>query len=175
MSDGPQTILALDLANLAGWALWAHSTTAYGVWNLTKSGNRLANLSDRIHDIACCNPELRLIAAEASSFGGRNPRVQQSLNELRGVTRLVAYRIGAEYVEFHPTTIKSFATGSGRATKDQMIRAAKTMLGVETDDDNIADALFILELAKRYGTNPLTAAAKKKARKRVKSKQARLF
>jgi|GEM_PF-5559580 len=45
----------------------------------------------------------------------------------------------------NPTALKKFATGNGRAKKPQMIRAAATLLGVNTTDDNIADACFVLD------------------------------
>jgi Holliday junction resolvasome RuvABC endonuclease subunit len=57
-----------------------------------------------------------------------------------------------EIMPVHSATLKKFATGSGRANKDQMIEAAKAR-GWNPQDDNEADACLILE----YGLNELAA------------------
>lgn len=44
-------------------------------------------------------------------------------------------------------TVKKHATGKGNANKDAMIAAAKEKLGYEGNDDNEADALWILDYA----------------------------
>lgn len=40
-------------------------------------------------------------------------------------------------------TIKKLATGKGNASKPMMLDAAMTRFGIETKDDNLADALFV--------------------------------
>lgn len=52
---------------------------------------------------------------------------------------------------FEVTHIKKFATGKGNANKGAMILAAEERWGVVTADDNEADALAILELARAGG------------------------
>ena len=48
--------------------------------------------------------------------------------------------------------MKKFATGKGNADKGQMIEACQEKLNIQTNDDNEADALWILEWAKEnYG------------------------
>jgi len=44
-------------------------------------------------------------------------------------------------------TIKRHATGKGNANKDAMVDAARERFGDEIDDDNQADALWLLDLA----------------------------
>ena len=44
-------------------------------------------------------------------------------------------------------TIKKWATGKGNASKEKMVAAAKEKFGYDGEDDNIADALFILDCA----------------------------
>ncbi len=60
--------------------------------------------------------------------------------ELRGVL-VVGAAVG---------TIKKHATGSGRASKDEMIEAAWKRWGVRTKSDDESDALAILSLALEY-------------------------
>ncbi len=48
----------------------------------------------------------------------------------------------------HAMTLKKFATGRGNASKNDMIAAAKAR-GWEPQDDNEADALFLLDFAIR--------------------------
>lgn len=161
-------ILALDPAAHTGYA---HSDGHHGVWLLTRGsgefdGRRLERLREHIF-AAFRDWGFEAIAFEDASFGSPNPNVQAMHNELRGVIKLVAAELDLEILgPFHPTTIKKFATGSGRADKGQMIRAAETQLGIRVDDDNIADALFILELArhpKQWAESP------KKVKRRIRT------
>jgi Holliday junction resolvasome RuvABC endonuclease subunit len=169
-------ILALDPANACGFA---HSDGHYGVWNLTTSGtehagrrlNRLADLIRQAHS----DWGFERIVYEDASFGGINQNTKAKHNQLAGIIWAVACYLNVPCEAYKPTTIKKFATGSGNAKKPQMIAALKTRLGIETTNDNIADALWILELAK---SDYHESEKVKKARQRtavVKPKQARMF
>jgi Holliday junction resolvasome RuvABC endonuclease subunit len=160
-------ILALDPAEHTGYA---HSDGPMGVWLLSDHGSRhpgarLERLRERIYE-AFRQWGFERLAFEDASFGSPNPNVQAMHNELRGVVKLVAAELGVEVVLFKPTTIKKFATGSGRADKGQMIRAAKTILGIAVTDDNVADALFILEAARQ--PDRILEQLPKAVKKRVK-------
>lgn len=168
-------ILAIDPATLCGFA---HSNGHHGVWSLGEAsegqGRRLIRLRSLIHGAAKMWGIDR-IAAEAASFGSKFASTQQFHNELRGVMRLVAAEIGAEFYELKPTTIKKFATGSGRAEKQQMIAACKRLLGIEARDSNEADALFILEAAKQNYQPPPSMKKRRQAEKMFFKKQPKLF
>jgi Holliday junction resolvasome RuvABC endonuclease subunit len=64
------------------------------------------------------------------------------------VTEVLAFAAerNIEVMPVHSATLKKFATGSGRANKSQMIKAAKAR-GWNPQDDNEADACLILEYA----------------------------
>lgn len=81
----------------------------------------------------------------------------------------------AGLVLYAPTTIKKFATGDGRASKEQMQRAYRTQFKSNPIDDNEADARFVLEMARQGipGRHQKKAAARK-IRKQSK-KEPRLF
>lgn len=142
-------VLAIDPANRFGFY---HTDGYFGSESIDRYGDhpgqRLLRFSKWIRD-TLKNHKTDLIAAEDASFGSHNPSVQASHNELLGIIKLVAAESNIEVRLFNPMTIKVFATGSGRADKKQMMRAAKTHYGLEIHDDNVADALFIRELASR--------------------------
>lgn len=166
--------LALDLANKTGWAIGDGTRIDVGVWDLTfgavrHCGGRLVRLRNLlIETIRTC--EVRRLAMEASSFGSNNQATAAAHNELRGIARLVACEMGLPIVEHKPKTIKAFA-GYGGASKLQMIRAAKTLLGVDARDDNEADAAFVLALDLDQQQRPWAWAAKAAARKPKRSRK----
>ncbi len=173
-------ILALDPANVTGVALSNGKQTEYRRWELVEPHkpreHRLVVLYDLLRRTIEDNG-VELIAFEEASFGSINPNVQAMHNELRGIIKLAAAEARIPTVSYHPTTIKKFATGDGRAGKPQMIRAAETMLGLETDDDNIADAAFILAMAQQgYGlTRPATSPSSAKKPRSRKPANPKLF
>ena len=170
-------ILALDPAEHTGYA---HSDGHMGVWLLSDHcsrhpGARLERLRERLYE-AFREWGFERLAFEDASFGSPNPNVQAMHNELRGVIKLVAAELAVDVVLFKPSTIKKFATGSGRAEKWQMVRALKTQFGIEVTDDNVADAMWILRMAE----NPtrILESLPKAVKKRVKAaakKAPRLF
>jgi Holliday junction resolvasome RuvABC endonuclease subunit len=146
-------ILALDPATLTGVA---HSSGYRATWRLVvcdseHRGLKLVRLRRAILDVAA-TLGVDLIAYENAAFGaGKRQMTTTAFHcRLAGVIQLVAAEIGAAFLEFTPTAIKKFATGSGAADKSQMIAAARSQLSVDVADDNQADALWVLELAKHH-------------------------
>lgn len=170
-------ILALDPAQRCGYA---HSAGPRGVWLLTATGAaiedqhmRLEKLLDEAIELWGCD----LLATENAGFGSHNPAVQAMHNERLGVIRLVAARHSIRVATFQPTTIKLFATGDGRAKKPAMIAACQRLLGIDVISDDEADAVWILELAKRPDCWAKTPKKKAKKAKAPRGKKAtnRLF
>ena len=161
-------ILALDPAATTGFAWTDGDRREYGVWQITRPGMtehpgaRLERMRGHIYE-AYRKWGFERLAYEDAQQGSHNFTVQGMHAELRGVIKLVACELDVETVAINPTTLKSWATGNGRADKAQVIRAAKTLLDVTTDDDNVADALFVLELAK----NPLKIEGPKVVKRRM--------
>ncbi len=83
----------------------------------------------------------------------RYPKAAVQLGEVRGVIALAAQDNGVEVVEMKPTEVKGGLTGNGRASKEQVSRAVKRMLGVKKDikPDHASDAtaLALLGLSRR--------------------------
>jgi len=106
-------------------------------------------------------------------FSGASARSALVLGQARGVALAVAARAGLPVHEYAPSTVKQAFTGSGRADKDQMIRTARTVLGVAADLSDEADALAlaVCHLARRplagaTLTAPRAAAARALSRLR---------
>ena len=64
-----------------------------------------------------------------------------------GILQLRCYQADIECRGYPVGTIKKFATGNGRASKEDMILAAEKFACREIGDDNEADAICIAELA----------------------------
>ena len=140
-------ILALDPATHCGYAI---SRALYGVWNLTAKrdesvGMRLIRLRAKLVEVIQ-SERINLVVFERP--GGRFKASIIVQSEIQGQIKTVCEDLKVEYRAYSSTEIKKFATGKGNAGKPAMIKAAKDKLDYPGDNDNEADALWILELAK---------------------------
>lgn len=104
-------------------------------------------------------------------FSGASPRSALVLGQARGVALAVAARAGLPVHEYAPSAVKLAFTGSGRAGKEQMLRTARTLLGVAArlSDEADAIALAVCHLARRpfaAAVAPRAAAARALSRLR---------
>ena len=141
-------ILAIDPATLSGWAL---SKDIYGTWNLrTRSdetwGMKLIRFKKHYTEVLDAYPSIEIVVYERPA--GRNTRAIITQSKIIGVIESVAEQRGLEYKAFSAGEIKKFATGKGNCGKPAMIEAAREKYGYIGDDDNEADALHLLHLAK---------------------------
>lgn len=163
-------ILALDPADVTGWAWGDGTRIQFGTWRLRQAaqehdGRRLIRLSTFIMETAHrlgCNK----IAFEDAGFGSINRHTESMHNELRGVIKRCAAELQIPFIGFHPTSIKKFGTGYGRADKRQMIMAAEQHFEIKVANDNEADALFVLAMAQQEYkvAERLRAAPKRRAK-----------
>lgn len=140
-------ILALDPATHCGWAI---SRDVYGVWNLSAKrdesvGMRLIRLRSKLQEVIQ-SEHINLVVFERPGGMFKAAIIVQS--EIQGQIKTVCEDFKVEYRAYSSTEIKKFATGKGNAGKPKMIEAAQKKLGYLGKDDNEADALWILELAK---------------------------
>jgi hypothetical protein len=150
-------ILALDLATKTGWA---HSDGPHGVFDLRiardeSSGMRLIRFERSLRAILE-GPGVDLIAFEAvpvhSSRPGHATNYSVMLaSKLQGIVeRLVEETEGLECCSYNMQEIKRHAIPEkGRKRdKEAMVKAAEKRWPSHTiEDDNVADALWILDLA----------------------------
>jgi crossover junction endodeoxyribonuclease RuvC len=76
-------------------------------------------------------------------FAGVSPRSALVLGQARGVALAAAARAGLPVHEYAPSEVKLAFTGSGRASKEQMLRSARMLLGAACGRSDEADAIAI--------------------------------
>lgn len=140
-------ILALDVATHCGWAL---DKTIYGVWNLTpkrdeSAGMRLIRFRSKLKEVIT-SEHINLVVFERP--GGRHVGAVIVQSELQGQVKVICEDMNIPYRGYSSQEIKKFATGKGNVGKPAMIAAAKQKLGYIGENDNEADAIWLLELAK---------------------------
>ena len=142
----PLPIIGLDIAKRTGWA---HSDGTSGLWKLEKGGSfhgrQLLQLTRNILLLAeqkgCKTIVVEAAFVHTSHRTGMTHKLEQN-----AAAKMVAAMIGAQYYEYAPSTIKLYTAGSGRADKEAMKRAVALKYGTVTDDDNIADAVAVLQM-----------------------------
>lgn len=148
-------ILALDPATRCGWA----TRDASGTWDLSvrkdeSGGMKLIRLHAKLNDLLAAMAKIDLVAFEAQRGG--NPALMGALvvqAEIQGAMKLWCEQKGIQYRGWSPSEIKKHATGKGNSNKEAMKAAAAARWpGIKLQDDNHADALWILDLAQQeYG------------------------
>ncbi len=140
-------ILALDQATHCGWAI---SHELYGVWDLhvkkdESDGMRLIRFRAKLKEVIQAE-SIELVVWERPA--GRYARGIITSAELQGQIKTICTDMHVNFRVYSAKEIKTFATGKGNAGKPAMIKAAQEKLGYKGSNDNEADALWILELAK---------------------------
>jgi Holliday junction resolvasome RuvABC endonuclease subunit len=144
----PNKILAIDQAIHLGWAM---SRTIYGCINLTpkrneSDGMKFVNLRAELRKFNVSVGGLDLIVYE--DVVARYANAIKSSAGLVAIIQEFCVDNNIQYTCYTPQKMKIFATGEGAANKEKMKEAARIKLGYSGDNDNEADALWILEFAK---------------------------
>jgi len=87
------------------------------------------------------------IIREGLAFGYANWACTR-LSEVSGVVRAAMYPI--PIVDVAPKTVKKIITGKGTASKQDVMIAIQELLGIETTNDNEADAIAIMLIGEAY-------------------------
>ncbi|MFC1591743.1 crossover junction endodeoxyribonuclease RuvC [Thermodesulfobacteriota bacterium] len=84
----------------------------------------------------------QLIVVEDVYVLDKFPKAAIQLGEVRGVIYLAAQERAVEILSIRPTVVKSCLAGNGRATKQQVSRSVKRVLGLsrEITPDHASDA-----------------------------------
>lgn len=101
--------------------------------------------------------ELRriVVGIEGYNFGAQGQSGIRDTAELGGVVRHHLWTCSIAWVEIPPTSLKKFATGSGGASKDDMLEAAQSHLDADIADHNCADAAWLRAAVRHhYGRPP---------------------
>ena len=128
-----------------------------GIFRLTKSGQPTPPIGDRLVElhrdvvemIERVSPDL--IAIEGMFAHKDHPGTVIKMAHARGVILLAARSAGVEVLELKPAEVKKAATGSGRATKEQIQLSIQSMFGLPElpKPADLADALAIASCALR--------------------------
>ena len=140
-------ILAIDPATHCGWAV---SNQIYGCWDLTPKrdesmGMRLIRFRSKMIEVIE-SEKINLVVFERP--GGMHVGAVIVQSELQGQIKVICEDKGINYRAYSSQEIKKFATGKGNSGKPVMILAARQKLGYTGANDNEADALWLLNLAK---------------------------
>jgi len=110
---------------------------------------RLAAILGGLESVVARNRPVE--AAVEQVHAGPSPRSALVLGQARGVALAAAARAGLPVFEYQPSEVKLAFTGSGRAGKEQMVRTARQLLGVEAElaDEADAIAVAVCHLARR--------------------------
>lgn len=145
-------ILAIDPATKCGWA---HSFGISGTWDLSvrrdeSAGMRLIRLRGKLKEVASC-AGVEMLVFEAARHA--SPKMAGALvvqSELQSVIKVWCEDNVIEYRGYSPSEIKKYATGKGNANKAMMVEAAREKWPeLIIEDDNQADALWLLDLARQ--------------------------
>jgi hypothetical protein len=141
-------ILALDLGTKTGWSTNVNGrrsgTIAFDLRRGESPGMRFLRLRSWLNEMGSLLGDLDVIAFEqAHQRGGHATAVAYGL---QGEVLAFAAEHGIETMPVHSSSLKKHATGSGRASKLDMIEAARAR-GWNPEDDNEADALHLLSYA----------------------------
>ena len=144
--------LGLDLALKTGWAVkCGHCTLISGVWDFNNkagdgAGIRFCRLEDSLNRLIVVHGVTRVAYELPAIF--RSRAAGASVHGMVAIVQKVCEEREIPYEAFAPTAVKKYATGNGRASKDDMIEAAKKAWPDQVIiDDNQADALWILGLS----------------------------
>jgi len=146
----PKVLLAIDLGGTSGWAMWNNGTVSSGSISFTKAkgkrfegpGMKFVRFSRWLRgiptpDVIAFEAVRRHLGVDAAhAYGGYLSHLTAFCDSHNPQIPYEGLSVG---------TIKKRATGNGGATKEMMIDAC-AKLGVVPQDDNEADALWILLL-----------------------------
>lgn len=148
-------ILALDIATHCGWAAYPDG---YGVWDLSPvTATKKRKASDALHRERTLWLHLSwhfhntpragdaLVIEDSEGFNYKGKRAHEVAANLRGVCKVFCAVHSIGYYEVHPVTLKKATTGKGNAGKDKMLAYAKNNLGLQSDNEDEADALCLLD------------------------------
>lgn len=191
-------ILAIDPGQYLGWSLQpthkpipdGHGHYSMTVTSADKIGVKLWRFYGWLNDKMNLH-KIDVVAIEHAAMGagmkvdkktGRkfNFGANKELHGMyRGVAELVCHMRDVPLILVHPATNKLSATGSGRATKDQMRRSLATLYGIHVINTDEADAICIgmgaAHVINRGGVDPFEKKAPPKRKPSTEPKQQRLY
>jgi crossover junction endodeoxyribonuclease RuvC len=110
-------------------------------WQRLRRGLDLAGLRAAIGHLVSVYA-IELVATERPFIGGY-ARTTASQREKFSVVKTLCQERSVKLVSYGPSEIKKALTGNGRASKEQVKRAVRSLLRFEAVDEHVADAAAI--------------------------------
>jgi len=139
-------IIAIDTATKTGWAtIDGGRVVESGVQDFTRrrgesTGMLFLKFRKWLTELVEAFPPDVVVYEQSHHRGGAATEIGVNLT---GRVQEIATENGLEYASVHTSSLKKWVTGSGTASKADMIEAAKEVLGRDPIDDNEADAVHI--------------------------------
>lgn len=141
------TVLSLDLATNTGWASGDPADRPrFGTHTLPSTGDDVGRFLFVHREWLTAFIQIEhpaFVVYEAPILPGQtNKATVIKLMSLAGLTELICRDLQVRCFEVHLQSVKKFLAGSGRATKPDMVAAARRF-GFDVRNDNEADAIAI--------------------------------
>lgn len=152
-------IIGLDLS-IAATGIATHHTT----WTADTSPrdgdivDRARLILSHIRYALAGTAQPKTVVAEDYVSGSRHTPSELLL--LHGIVRWDLQTMRDAIVWVPPATLKKYATGKGNASKVDVIIAARERLGLDSTDDNQADALWLRAIGCELAGHPLAVMPK---------------
>ena len=134
--------LGLDLATKTGWAPTAGVGGTINLSNKERNRGQMAAQFDKTIRIILKEHDTSHIVCELPPVGLMG-NARLILLGLFWQAQYIAYDFDTPFIPVNVTKVKKWATGSGKASKEEMMDAAIQLKWMEPVDDNHADAMLI--------------------------------
>lgn len=146
-------ILSIDPATESGWAFSVGSEDAkikFGSFQIPPKQLKWIWFMERIKFlIKLSKPDVIVVEMPVIKHVGATIHHAK----LVGIIQLLGQMENISVVEVPPNMVKKFATGKGNADKEQMLEAARRLVGYDGSNHNTADAILILLFHQNYIKN----------------------
>lgn len=137
-------IIAFDLGRNMAWAsTWKQLSVGHHLFEGERA-HRQGALMEFLPDLLAHFFQYQAVVYETPFARGRD--ATRSLWGIAGIIEACATNAGLPVVDVAVPTIKKFATGHGKACKEEMIAAAQRM-GYKGNNEHEADAVCLLRYA----------------------------
>lgn len=140
MKEQPR-VVGLDLSLTSAGMSDGRVHTAFGTGPELCIEERLDSLQRSVMRFVRGRPYADLVVIEGSAFGAKGSAVEQ-LAGLRYMVRHCLWMWRIPFAIVAPTCLKTYTTGSGRATKAQMVTAVRERHGIDLSTVKVKDGRY---------------------------------